>query len=159
MKLRCTSGSPFIVVAALTIAASVVVAGSSAATPVTKARYAAMLKQELARIGKVERAAQLGLARKAPAAEMKRLILAWAAGANDVGEAFQQVRPPADAAAANALLARGEITTARELTEAANHLPSKPSAIGGYLAGVFADARGPKLVIQALTKLRVAGYY
>jgi hypothetical protein len=148
-----------VIAVATTIAAMVVPTVGAAATPVTKAQYAAMLKRETARIGRVERAAQLGLVRKASPAEMKRLILAWAATTKDVGESFQRIRPPADAASANGLLARGEVTYARELARAASRLPQKASAVGSYLARALADSTGAKTVIQALTKLRLTGYY
>jgi hypothetical protein len=89
---------------------------------------------------------------------MKRLILAWAATERDLGQSFQKVRPPADAASANALLARGEITFANELTHAANHLPTKTSAVGSYLERTLGHATGPAMIDRALTKLRTAGY-
>src|SRR4051794_20977778 len=112
------------VAASATIAAVVAVAAVGASTPVTKAQYKAMLKHGNAQVGKVEQAAEQGLARRAPRADMRRLILAWAATERRLGKSFQKVRPPKDAASANTLLARGEITYSSELTHTANQLPT-----------------------------------
>src|SRR3954462_5459527 len=152
-----TKKGPF-ATASATVAAMVAVAAVGAATPVTKAQYKAMLKRGNAQVGKVEQAAEPGLAINAEAAEMRRLILAWAGTERRFGKSFQRVRLPASAASANALLARGEITFASELTHAANHLPSKASAVGSYLERTLGHASGPAMIDRALTRLKAAGY-
>ena len=141
------------------LAAAIAATAGAAVKPLTKVQYAALLKTGTARVGKPERAAQLGLARKAPPAEMKRLILAWAAAEKQFGESLQGVRPPANAAAANAQLAKGELTYADELTAVAGHLPSSASAVASRLQKALSTSKGSAMVNQALTKLRIAGYY
>jgi len=158
--MRQASARTGLVVAALAVAAAVVVTFAGAAQkPVSRTQYAALLRSGEAKVGKVERAAQLGLARKAARPEMKRLILAWAAGEKAFGESLQAVRPPADAASANAELARGELAYAGDLTDAAGKLPSNASAIAGKLGKLLSASTGEQTIQRALTKLRVAGYY
>ena len=143
---------------AATIAA-VITAAAGAATPLTHAQYTALLKRGSAQVGKAERALQLGLLRKAPPAEIKRLLLGWAAAEKQFGESLQSIRPPADAASAHGLLARGEIKYAGELQQMADKLPAKASAVRTYLQRSLASATGSAVIIRALTKLRLAGYY
>src|SRR5712691_2153508 len=106
-------------------------AGPSAA--LTEAAYQGMLKRANARVTKVEGAAEQGLSLGATSAHVKALILAWAHTETQLGRSFASVRPPANAASANSLLARGEIAFGVELAGAANHLPQKTAAIGPYL--------------------------
>lgn len=95
-----------------------------------------------------------GLAR----ARVQALVLAWARAETELGRSFGFVQPPADAARANALLARGEIAFGAELRDAANHLPQKTAAIGPYLQRTLGHARGAGIVDRALAKLKAAGY-
>jgi hypothetical protein len=131
---------------------------ATAGAPVTKAQYQALLKQADARVGKVSTAAENGLQAKKSPAEMKMLILAWARVETQLGNSFKAVQPPAAAAAANALLSRGEILFGKQLTATANTLPSKASAIGPYLEKKLGSATGPRMIDKALQQLHKAGY-
>jgi hypothetical protein len=130
--------------------------GASAA--LTKAVYQAMLKRANARVTKVEGAAEQGLSPGATAAHVKALVLAWAHTEKQLGTSFGSVRPPANAARANALLARGEIAFGAELAAAANYLPQKTAAIAPYLQRALGHAKGPSMIDRALAKLKAAGY-
>ena len=89
--------------------------GTEASAALTKAAYQAMLKRANARVTKVEGAAEQGLSPGATPAHVKALVLAWAHTETQLGRSFGSVRPPANAASANALLARGEIGSGAEL--------------------------------------------
>jgi hypothetical protein len=132
--------------------------GAGASAALTKAAYQAMLTRANARVTKVEGAAEQGLSPGATPAHVKALVLAWAHTETQLGRSFASVRPPASAASANALLARGEIAFGSELTAAANHLPQKTAAIGPYLQRVLGHAKGPAMIDRALAKLKSAGY-
>jgi hypothetical protein len=132
--------------------------GTEASGRLTKAEYLAMLKRANARITKVEGAAEQGLSPGATSARVKALFLAWARTETQLGRSFGSVRPPANAASANALLARGEIAFGAELAGAANHLPQKTAAIGPYLQRTLGHARGARMIDRALAKLKAAGY-
>jgi hypothetical protein len=132
-------------------------AAASGAT-LTKAQYVAMLKRANVRVTKVEGAAERGLTPKATRAQVKALMLAWASVETQLGKSFRSVHPPAKVAAANSLLARGEITFGGELRSAANHLPLKKTAIGAFLQRRLSSAKGAALVDKALKKLKAAGY-
>src|SRR2546425_11577101 len=103
--------------------------GTGTSAALTKAAYQAMLKRANARVTKVEGAAEQGLSPGATPAHVKALVLAWAHTETQLGRSFGSVRPAANAASANALLARGEIAFGAELADAANHLPQKMAAI------------------------------
>jgi hypothetical protein len=124
----------------------------------TKTAYLAMLKRASARVTKVEGAAEQGLSPGATPAQVKALVLAWAHTETQLGRSFGSVRPPANAASANALLARGEIAFGAELAAAANHLPQKAPAIGPYLQRTLGHAKGATMIDRALAKLKAAGY-
>jgi hypothetical protein len=132
--------------------------GAGASAALTKAAYQSMLKRANARVTKVEGAAEHGLSPGATPAHVKALVLAWAHTETQLGRSFVSVRPPANAASANALLARGEITFGTELAAAANHLPQKTAAIGPYLQRTLGHAKGPRMIDRALAQLKVAGY-
>jgi hypothetical protein len=143
-------------------------AGASSA--LTKTQYLAMLKHANARVTRVEGAAErdlkplvegtarAGVTPRAKPAHVKALLLSWANTETQLGKSFRAVQPPANAADANALLARGEIAFGAELAYAANHLPRKSAAIGVYLQRTLGNAGGPRMIDQALAKLRAAGY-
>src|SRR2546421_4777321 len=124
----------------------------------TKAEYLALLKRANARVTKVEGAAEQGLSPGATRAHVKALILAWAHTETQLGRSFASVRPPADVARANALLARGEVAFGAELADAANHLPRKKAAIGPYLQSTLGHAKGSGMIDRALAELKTAGY-
>ena len=132
--------------------------GTEASAALTKAAYQAMLKRANARVTKAEGAAEQGLSPGATPAHVKALVLAWAHTETQLGRSFGSVRPPANAASANALLARGEIAFGAELAAAANHLPQKTAAIGPYLQRVLGHAKGPGMIDRALAKLKAGGY-
>src|SRR5712691_10748736 len=132
--------------------------GTEASAALTKAQYLAMLKRANARVTKVEGAAEQGLSPGATPAHVKALLRAWAHTETQLGRSFGSVRPPATAASANALLARGEIAFGAELADAANHLPQKTAAIGPYLQRTLGHARGAGMINRALAKLKAAGY-
>ena len=132
--------------------------GTGASAALTKAAYAAMLKRANARVTKVEGTAEQALSPGATPAHVKALILAWAQTETQLGRSFGSVRPPTNAASANALLARGEIAFGAELAGAANHLPQKTAAIGPYLQRALGHAKGPAMIDRALAKLKAAGY-
>ena len=131
---------------------------AAAGAPLTKAQYQALLRQADARVGKAVTAAQNGVQAKKPPVEIKKLILAWALVETQLGNSFKAAHPPAAAADANALLSRGEILFGKQLTAAANTLPSKASAIGPYLDTRLGNASGPQMVDKALKQLHKAGY-
>jgi hypothetical protein len=132
--------------------------GTEASAAQSEAAYGALLKRANARVTKVEGAAEQGLSPGATPAHVKALILAWARTEAQLGRSFDSVRPPANAASANALLARSEITFGAELAAAAKHLPQKTAAIGPYLQRVLGHAKGPGMVDRALAKLKAVGY-
>jgi len=132
--------------------------GTQASAKLTKAQYLAMLKRANARVAKVEGAAERGLTSKATPAHVKALIDAWAATETQLGNSFRAARAPANAANANALLARGEIAFGAELKNAASHLPRKTAAIGAYLQRTLGHAEGAGMIDRALAKLKAAGY-
>jgi hypothetical protein len=117
-----------------------------------------MLKRANVRVTKVEGAAERGLTPKAARAQVRALLLAWASTETQLGKSFRSVQPPANVAAANSLLARGEITFGSELRSAANHLPSKKTAIGPFLRRKLSGAQGARMIDRALKKLKSAGY-
>ena len=132
--------------------------GTGASAALTKAAYQAMLKRANARVTKVEGAAEQGLSPGATPAHVKALVLAWAHTEAQLGRSFGSVRSPADAASANALLARGEIAFGAELAAAANHLPQRTATIGPYLQRALGHAKGPAMIDRALAELKAAGY-
>jgi hypothetical protein len=132
--------------------------GTQASATLTKAQYVAMLKRASARVATVEGAAERGLTPKATPAHVKALIDAWSHTETRLGKSFLAVRAPANAASANALLARGEIAFGAELRNAANHLPRKTAAIGAYLQRTLARAKGAGMIDRALAQLKAAGY-
>jgi len=132
--------------------------GTGASAVLTKPVYLAMLKRANSRVTKVEGTAEQGLSPGATPAHVKALILAWARTETLLGRSFGSVRPPVNAASANALLARGEIAFGSELAAAANHLPQKTVAIGPYLQRALGHAKGPAMIDRALAKLKAAGY-
>jgi hypothetical protein len=117
-----------------------------------------MLKRADARITIVEAAAQKRVASQASRERVKVAFLAWARTETQLGRSFRAITPPASAATANALLARGEIAFGAELTRAAAHLPSKPQAIAPYLQRTLGHAKGAVMIDRALTLLKKAGY-
>lgn len=152
-------GRGILVGAAIAVIATTVGASSAVATtPLTKTQYIAMLKRASARVGTVEAAAEKGLGSKATPARLRTLILAWADTETQLGRSFRSIQPPAAAASANALLARGETTFGTELARAANNLPRKRAAIGAYLQRTLGNAKGAALIDRALKKLKAAGY-
>src|SRR5256885_811090 len=132
--------------------------GARASATLTKVAYQAMLKHANARVTKVEGAAEQGLSPGTTPAHVKALVLAWAHTETQLGRSFGSVRPPANVASANSLLARGEIAFGAELAAAANHLPQKTAAIAPYLQRVLGHAKGPGMIDRALTKLEASGY-
>jgi hypothetical protein len=132
--------------------------GSKAPGALTKAQYQAMLHRANARVTKVEGAAEQGLTPKSTRKQVKALLLAWANTETELGTSFRAAKPPANAAKANALLARGEITFGGEIKSAATHLPRKKAAIGPFLQRTLARAKGGGLIDQALAQLKAAGY-
>lgn len=147
-----------------TLAAAVVALGSlfpavaAAGAPLTKAEYQALLKQADARVGKVIEATDRGLVRKQPRAKMRALLLAWARVETELGTAFKSTQPPAEVAAANKLLSRGEILFGKQITVAANNLPSRVSAIEPHLERTLGNASGARMIDKALHQLHKAGY-
>jgi hypothetical protein len=132
--------------------------GPEVSGAITKAQYLSMLKRASARVTKVEGAAEQGLTPKAAPEHVKALLLAWANTETQLGTSFRTTHAPANAAKANALLARGEITFGRELKNAANHLPRKTVAIGPFLQRALGNAKGAALIDRALAQLKAAGY-
>src|SRR2546430_10641523 len=132
--------------------------GTGTSAALTKPEYQAMLERANARVTKVEGAAEQGLSPGATRAQVKALVLAWAHTETQLGRSFGSVQPPANAASANALLARGEIAFGAELAAAANHLPQKTAAIGPYLQRTLGHAKGPGMIDRALATLKAAGY-
>ena len=130
----------------------------AAGAPMPKPAYDAMLKRANTDVGKAEAAAAKTLAARASRARLKRAILVWASTESRLGRSFRSIRPPARAAAANALLARGELTFGSELADAATHLPRTPHAIAAYLQRKLGSARGAAMIDEALKKLKAAGY-
>lgn len=117
-----------------------------------------MLKRANARVTKVEGAAERGLTPKATRGQVKALLLAWANTETQLGKSFRSVRPPANVAAANSLLANGEITFGAELRFAANHLPAKKAAISAFLQRKLTGGKGGTMIDRALKMLKAAGY-
>jgi len=132
--------------------------GTEASVALTKTEYLAMLKRANARVTKVEGAAEQGLSPGTTRGHVKALLLAWAHTETQLGRSFRSVRPPANAARANALLARGEMAFGAELADAGNHLPQKTAAIGPYLQRTLGTAKGAGMIDRALAKLKAAGY-
>ena len=131
----------------------------------TKTQYLAMLKQGNARVTRVEGAAERDLrplvegeAAQAKPAHVKVLLLSWANTETQLGKSFRAVQPPANAADANALLARGALAYGAELAYSANHLPRKSAAIGAYLQRTLGNANGARMIDRALAQLKAAGY-
>jgi hypothetical protein len=151
--LRIGSLTPFLGLALVTAAPSF-----AASAPLPKPVYDAMLQRANRDVGRAEGAAEKALAARASRAELRRAILAWASTESRLGKSFRSVRPPARAAAANALLARGEIAFGSELAAAATHLPRAPQAIAGYLQRKLGRASGAAMIDEALKKLKAAGY-
>jgi hypothetical protein len=128
------------------------------ATPLTKAQYQAMLMKADARVTIVTSAAENGLKVGKSPAEMKKLLLDWAQTETQLGNSFKTTQAPTAVTAPNALLSRSEILFGKQLSTAAENLPTKVSAIGPYLDHSLGHASGPRMIDQALQQLHKAGY-
>ena len=144
----------------LVISATLGLSGSSLAYAgeMPKVEYNAMLKRADARITIVEATAQKRVASSAPRERVKASFLAWARTETQLGKSFRSISPPARAAKANDLLARGEIAFGSELAQAAAHLPSNQRAIAPYLQRTLGHAKGAGMIDRALSLLKKAGY-
>jgi len=93
-------------------------------------------------------------------AELHSRLLAFAATSQHLGDEVAALKPPKDAAAANAELAQGEHDSAKAIRDAAAAIQNSktPQAALAYLQKSLSNAKGAHELNDALTKLKNLGY-
>jgi len=144
--------------AAAVCAALIVPTGAVAAKSLSHSAYSAMLKQADAQVTRAESPVEKSLQSKSgSSAELKRLMLHWAATETTLGRRFAAVTPPeVSARKANRDLSRGELDLGAETRAIALQLPTTKAAALAYVQRH--NPKGGAELDKALAELRAAGY-
>jgi len=135
-------------------------AGCGSSNRLSRDEYKAQLTTLNHDVSKAEAAAQSAVVQAATVEQIRAALTRVAAVQQHVGDEVAKLKPPEEAEAANALLARGAHDLAAETREVVKKLASvtKPSEALGLIQKAFQDTRGAKELDQAVGELKKLGF-
>jgi hypothetical protein len=139
--------------------ACTLLAGCGGSSRLSASAYRTRLATIAKEADKAQTNVEKGLTAKS-VAELQARLKAFATAEDRLGDEVNRLKPPKDAEAANAELARGEHDTAAAVRSALPTLAklTSPKAAIGFLSKSLAQPKGGREVDQALAQLKKLGY-